>query len=160
MPAGMEPALALLKGDHDKVTDLFQRYAGLAEQEPLKLALARQICLELKVHTALEAELFYPALQGTGGGAQLVPEALRQHPYILELVDHVLSLQAGAQPYEGVLQQMREAVQQHVTEEEGQLFAQGQGRLAVSLADRLQQRKQQLLDTMKTEVHMQPPPKP
>src|SRR5262245_6885737 len=123
MPAGTEPALALLKADHNKVTDLFQRCAGLAEQDPLKLALARQICLDLKVHTVLEDELFYPTLQGTGRGAPLVHEAIRQHTRILELVDQVLSLQAGAQPYEEVLQQMREVMQQHVTEEEGQLFA-------------------------------------
>jgi Hemerythrin HHE cation binding domain len=70
MPAETEPVLALLKADHNKVTELFQRCAGLADQDPLKLALARQMCLDLKVHTVLEEELFYPVLQGTGGGFQ------------------------------------------------------------------------------------------
>ena len=59
-----QDAIALLKEDHRKVEKLFKEFEE-AKGEGRKEKLARQICLELSVHAAIEEEIFYPACQGT-----------------------------------------------------------------------------------------------
>jgi len=55
-------AIALLKEDHKKVSDLFAQYEKLGDKAKVaKLKLARKICAELKVHTQIEEEILYPA---------------------------------------------------------------------------------------------------
>ena len=55
-------AIALLKGDHRRVAGLFKKFEEA--RGPAKAALARDICLELSVHTLIEETLFYPAVSG------------------------------------------------------------------------------------------------
>ena len=56
-------AIALLKADHRKVEELFTKFEN-TNGKATKRKLAEQICNELKVHTLLEEEIFYPAFQG------------------------------------------------------------------------------------------------
>ncbi len=58
MPKATMDAIALLKADHRKVEELFEKYAKARGK---KAEIAQQICLELTVHTAIEEEFFYPA---------------------------------------------------------------------------------------------------
>ena len=53
-------AIALLKADHSKVEDLFEKFEA-AKSADKKAQLAEQICTELTVHTMIEEEIFYPA---------------------------------------------------------------------------------------------------
>src|SRR6185295_17954343 len=55
-------AIALLKADHRKVEDLFEKFEKARDGAKQKLAL--EICNELKIHTIIEEEVFYPALKG------------------------------------------------------------------------------------------------
>jgi hemerythrin superfamily protein len=56
-------AIALLKADHREVEDLFEQFEK-TKSASKKQAIARQICRELKIHTLIEEELFYPAFRG------------------------------------------------------------------------------------------------
>ena len=56
-------AIAMLKADHRKVEDIFEQFEK-ATSKAKKQQLAEQACLELKVHTILEEEIFYPACRG------------------------------------------------------------------------------------------------
>src|SRR5690349_21098888 len=58
-----QDAIALLKEDHRTVEKLFKDFES-AKGEGRKEKLARQICLELTVHTAIEEQIFYPACEG------------------------------------------------------------------------------------------------
>src|SRR5437773_72749 len=73
--AKSEAAIALLKADHRKVEELFKDFEK-AKGDGRKERLARQICLELSIHTALEEEIFYPACQGS------VEEELLKESYV------------------------------------------------------------------------------
>src|SRR5579875_2774541 len=61
--AKTKDAIALLKEDHRTVEKLFKEFED-AKGAGRKEKLARQICLELTVHTKIEEELFYPACDG------------------------------------------------------------------------------------------------
>ena len=56
-------AIALLKADHRKVEDLFEKFQK-AKDDTKKKALAEDICTELSVHATIEEEIFYPACNG------------------------------------------------------------------------------------------------
>ena len=61
MPSRDKPdAIALLMEDHRKVEDLFEK-AEKASDEDRKKKLVQQICTELKIHSMVEEEIFYPA---------------------------------------------------------------------------------------------------
>ena len=57
-------AIAMLKADHRKVEEIFADFEK-ARGRDRKRALAEQACLELKVHTVIEEEIFYPACRYT-----------------------------------------------------------------------------------------------
>jgi hemerythrin superfamily protein len=56
-------AVALLKADHRKVEELFEKFES-AKGAERKKALALEICTELCVHATIEEEIFYPACKG------------------------------------------------------------------------------------------------
>lgn len=62
-------ALQMLKQDHDKVSDLFVQF--IEGNSGNKRQLAHQIFKELEIHSTLEEELFYPALQNQGDPDEL-----------------------------------------------------------------------------------------
>lgn len=62
-------AIDMLKDDHRKVEALFEQF--LKEENGKEQQIAQQIFHELEVHSTLEEELFYPALQTQGDPAEL-----------------------------------------------------------------------------------------
>jgi uncharacterized protein YdcH (DUF465 family) len=50
-------AIALLKADHRKVETLFEKFETAGDKA--KKDIAHQICVELKIHTLIEEEIFY-----------------------------------------------------------------------------------------------------
>ena len=62
-------AVDLLKGDHERVKTLFQRYHRTRYLEKKKV-LTEQLFHELEVHAKLEEDIVYPAIRrelGPGG---------------------------------------------------------------------------------------------
>ncbi|HET6675087.1 MAG TPA: hemerythrin domain-containing protein [Nitrospiraceae bacterium] len=62
-------ALQMLKQDHDKVSELFVQF--IEGDAGNKRQVAHQIFKELEIHSTLEEELFYPALQNQGDPDEL-----------------------------------------------------------------------------------------
>ncbi len=56
-------AIALLKADHRKVEELFERFEK-ATAPAQKKSLVHEICTELKIHTIIEDKIFYPGFRG------------------------------------------------------------------------------------------------
>lgn len=117
-------AIALLKADHRKVEDLFAQFEKATDSKRQQ-ALATQICNELKVHTMLEEEIFYPAFEGKIDEDKL-KEAYVEHDSAKLLVNDIL----GATPdefYAAKVKVLSEEIEHHVKEEEQRsdgLFAQ------------------------------------
>src|SRR5581483_7295555 len=57
-----DDAISLLKSDHDKVKDLFEQFEN-AENRREKKKIAAQAIMELKIHAAIEEEIFYPTVR-------------------------------------------------------------------------------------------------
>jgi len=141
-------AIALLKADHRKVEDLFEQFEK-ARGSAAKQKICHQICVELKIHTAIEEEIFYPALRGKIEDDSL-DEAYVEHDGAKVLVNDLEQASPDADFYDAKVKVLSEEIKHHVGEEEMPkegMFAQARGTDVdlVELRDRMLARKQELM---------------
>src|SRR6476646_11352957 len=140
-------AIALLKDDHRAVEKLFKEFEG-AKGDGRKEKLARQICLEVSVHTAIEEEIFYPACQGTVE-EDLLKESYVEHDAAKLLIAEIEANEGGGDEFfDSKVKVLSEEIEHHVEEEEkpGGVFAQARkGKMDLEgLGEQLADRKSQL----------------
>ena len=153
MAARMD-AIALLKADHRKVEDLFEKFKK-AHDAARKKALAQEICTELCVHATIEEEIFYPACKGKVED-DLMHESYVEHDGAKVMIAELLASSPDDEYYDAKMTVLSEEIKHHVKEEEkpGEgVFAQArEGGLDMpALGERLAARKQQLLAKFKAE---------
>src|SRR5690349_24013192 len=89
-------AIVALTADHKRVKTLFKEVATLKEKggdkDEEKAELVKRICRELKVHTEIEEQIFYPAVREQIGDEDLMDEALVEHAGAKELVEQLESM--------------------------------------------------------------------
>jgi len=116
-----QDALALLKEDHRKVEKLFKEFES-AKGDGRKEKLARQICLELTVHTTIEEEIFYPACEGKVE-EDLLKEAYVEHDAAKLLMAEIENGSGQSDDFfDAKVQVLGEQIDHHVKEEEDELF--------------------------------------
>jgi hemerythrin superfamily protein len=129
--------IELLQQDHRKVEGLFNDYQSSKDDET-----AEQICRELEMHTTVEEEIVYPRL--TEIDAELEQHAEEEHDKAKELIDQI---RAKPDDVAGLVEQLQQAVQHHVNEEENKAFPEMRARLGADLEDlgaAVEERKQTL----------------
>lgn len=159
--AAMVDAIALLKSDHRKVEDLFVQYEA-SEDDDEKTSLSRQICTELKIHTLIEEEIFYPSLEGKIE-SDVLEEAYVEHDGAKMLVNDLEAGSAGDEYYDAKVKVLSEEIKHHVREEEMPdqgMFAQARaaGVDLMALGTQLKARKEELM--AQAEADGLPPAKP
>lgn len=154
-------AIALLKNDHRTVEDLFAKFQK-ASDEAKKWELAQQICNELKIHTMIEEEIFYPTFEGQIED-DLYREAYVEHDGAKVLINDIMASGGKGEFFDAKVTVLCEEIDHHVKEEEKPaegFFAQARatGADMVELRDRLTARKQEL--EQQAETTGLPPAKP
>lgn len=109
-------AIALLKADHRTVEDLFAAFES-ARERVRKEKLAREICTELKIHTAIEEEIFYPVFRGKVED-DLLDEAYVEHDGAKILINDIEAGGEGDDFYDAKVKVLSEEIEHHVKEEE------------------------------------------
>ena len=109
-------AIMLLKADHRKVEDLFEKFEK-ASGTAAKKKLAHQICVELKIHTLIEEELFYPAFRGKIE-EDVLDEAYVEHDGAKVLVNDIEAGGPEDDFYDAKIKVLSEEIKHHVHEEE------------------------------------------
>ena len=142
-------AVAILKADHRKVEGLFEKFEK-AKSDSVKKSLVQEICTELSIHTAIEEEIFYPAVKKARSEhvKDEVREAYEEHKQIKSLLAQVSSITSADEAYDMKIKVLKEDVEHHVEEEEGEMFPDakrllGETRL-VEMGSQLAARKQEL----------------
>jgi len=118
-------ALELLMTDHRKVEDLFSQYEDEKEgDEDTRRQLAQRICAELKVHTQLEEELFYPFLRENleEEDMELVEEAQVEHNSAKDLIEQIEGATQIDDEFNAKVKVLGEYIKHHVGEEENEVF--------------------------------------
>ncbi|MEJ7927256.1 hemerythrin domain-containing protein [Sphingobium sp. AN641] len=141
-------AIALLKADHRKVEELFETFEA-TKAPSKKQAIAREICTELKIHTSIEEEIFYPAFRGKIEDDTL-DEAYVEHDGAKILINDIEAGSAEDDFYDAKVKVLSEEIKHHVHEEEMPsegMFAQCRKTDVdlVALRDAMMARKQKLM---------------
>src|SRR5688572_1087163 len=135
-------ATRLLKQDHDKVKGLFEQFEQ-AEADDQKRLLVTQIIKELQVHTTVEEDVFYPAVRTADEKTEeLVREGLEEHHVADQLMREIQALDVSDPQLEAKMTVLKENVEHHVEEEEGEMFPGLQRKLGT---EKLEQLGEQML---------------
>ena len=139
-------AIALLKADHEAVSDLFAEYEK-TRSVPKKKALVAEICTALSVHAQIEEEIFYPAIKAALKDKLLVPEATVEHAGVKDLIAQLEGIEPDGEMYDAKVKVLSEYVKHHVKEEQNEMFpkAKTSSLDMVELGARLAARKDDLL---------------
>ena len=115
-----ENAIAMLKSDHQKVKELFDKFEGKSTSKSTIVARALQ---ELKVHATIEEELFYPSLrQQIIDKDGLMPEADEEHHVAKVLIAELENMKGDEEHWEAKFKVLAESVRHHIKEEEKEIF--------------------------------------
>ncbi|MBI6939822.1 hemerythrin domain-containing protein [Pseudomonas putida] len=119
-------AIDLLIQDHKLVKKLLEELSATTERAvKRRTELLQRIEQELQVHTALEEEILYPAIKQAGGKeeAKMYYEAKEEHRTVDSLVlPDLLHTEPGTLEFAGRVKVMKELLEHHIEEEEGELF--------------------------------------
>lgn len=110
--------LQLLAEDHRKVEGLFasfEKASGAAAKEKI----VKEICTELKIHTMIEEEIYYPAIEGKVEQPDL-DEAYVEHDSAKLLVNELEAAEPDEGYYDAKVKVLQELIEHHVKEEEKQ----------------------------------------
>lgn len=154
-------AIALLKADHRAVEALFASFEK-ASGSSRKRDLAERICDELKIHTSIEEEIFYPALNGKID-EDLLKEAYVEHDGAKVLINDIMAGGPDDEFYDAKVKVLSEEIEHHVKEEEQPsegMFAQARATDVdlVVLRDQMLARKEEL--KAQAETNGLPPAQP
>ena len=138
---------SLIKKDHQEVTSLFKKLHDAQGSRVMCEQLFTQLKEELELHSHAEAQVFYPALQEDEVMQEMVEEALDDHQLMAELLEELATTRTGSAAWDEKLQILEEHVQEHVEEEESDIFDVARQFLsegdAAELAERWQTAKQE-----------------
>lgn len=121
-------AVAALKKDHQRVKALFERFEDSEDEREVK-DIVDEALAALKVHAALEEELFYPALrrQVEAGAVKdedgILEEADEEHHAAKVLIAELELMDGSERNYCAKFMVLAENVRHHIKEEEGELFS-------------------------------------
>ena len=140
----MDP-FKLLKADHEKVSQLFERIEKASGKA--KSSIFKQIQNELEIHTQIEEDIFYPALRKAEETRDITLEAFEEHRVVKELLGELAAGKPSDQ-WDAKLTVLKENVEHHVDEEENDMFGKAKDVLsdeeAEVLGDRMAAEKKRL----------------
>ena len=145
-------AIELLKADHDRVRELLGKLIHTtARAVKSRTDLLEKIESEVKIHTRLEEEIFYPAFRDSDGKDhdEMFFEAKEEHRAVEALVlPDLKQTQPDSESFSGRAKVLKELIEHHAQEEEEEMFPEAQKSLSsdqlAELGERMSQRKKEL----------------
>ena len=143
----VENAISLLKDDHKKVKKLFDEFKNAGRRQTKK-KIVEQTLMELRVHAAIEEEIFYPAVR-KHVGKDLMNEADEEHHVAKVLVAELTKMDGSEDHYDAKFTVLAENVRHHIKEEETEMLPKARAMQIDfdALGVEMLRRKKQLMDT-------------
>ena len=116
-------AIDLLKKQHKEVKGLFKKIEKAGDTRQRR-QLMNEITTALEAHTAIEEELFYPAVKelGTKKAEEMVGEAFEEHHVVKLVLADLPNVAPDDERFEAKMTVLSELVEHHVEEEEIEMF--------------------------------------
>jgi hypothetical protein len=118
-------AIALLKADHDKVKKMLAEGESTTERgEKTRTELFATLKGEMIVHERIEEEIFYPTLKEHPRAKDIVLEGYEEHHVVDEIMGELEALDVTDETWGAKFKVMKENIEHHIEEEEGEMFKQ------------------------------------
>jgi hemerythrin superfamily protein len=118
-------AIALLEADHRKVKGLLAELESTTERGvKTRTELFATIKGELTLHEVVEEEIFYPALKSHPKAQDIVLEGYEEHHVVDLLMGELEALDVSDETWGAKAIVMKENIEHHIEEEEGEMFTQ------------------------------------
>ncbi len=116
-------AFELLKQDHQKVSDIFSKLEDTTERaEKTRTELFATLKQELDIHAHVEETIFYPVLKREAETREITLEGFEEHNVIKRLLTELEAEDHTTEQWTAKLKVLKENVEHHVEEEEGEMF--------------------------------------
>ena len=140
-------AFTLLKDDHEKVAWILEKIEATTERATKgREELFAQLKNELDVHTRIEETILYPTLEEYDETRDISLEAYEEHAVVKRLLEELESAPKDDEQWTAKFTVLKENIEHHVEEEEGEMFKKARKVLSedeiAMLGERLQEAKQ------------------
>ena len=133
-------ATSLLIKDHEAVKKLFAQFEAAGDAAyKVKKAIFETIKSELLVHMDIEESIFYPAVKAQPSEElkDEIREADEEHHVAKLLIAEISKMKPEDEQYDAKVTVLRENIEHHVKEEEGELFPNTKKRLDKEFLEQL-----------------------
>lgn len=148
----MDP-IALLKKDHEEVKTLFESYESAGDDAIVtKQRLFLEIRAALTVHMDIEETIFYPAVKRVHDEEvkDMVREADEEHHVVKVLLSELSKMTPEDEQFDAKVTVLKENIEHHVKEEEGELLPDAKKKLSKEMLDQLGDEMEERKDTLVT----------
>ena len=130
-------AIDLIKGDHERINDMFEQ--ALKTDDPgTRTELLQRIRAELIAHERMEEDIFYPALRSASEKAKdIVLEGYEEHHVIDLILDEMFEVPEDTEQWHAKLKVLHENLEHHIEEEEEEMFARARKAMSAETLDEL-----------------------
>ena len=135
----MEATTLLIK-DHEAVKKLFEQFEAAGDAAyKLKKSIFETIKSELLIHMDIEESIFYPAVKAQPSEElkDEIREADEEHHVAKLLMAEISKMKPEDEQYDAKVTVLRENIEHHVKEEEGELFPNTKKRLGKEMLEQL-----------------------
>jgi hypothetical protein len=145
-------AIELLREDHKRLRGLLGRLEKTTERaSESREELLQRIEQEVKIHTTIEEEIFYPAYKAAvtkREDAKLYQEAIEEHHVADTVLGEIKQADVESDIFSAKAKVLKDVIEHHAQEEETQMFPRAKRAMEPSelrfLGSRLLERKRQL----------------
>lgn len=114
-------AIDLLKSQHREVEKIFELIEK-SKSSTEKTALMRDVADSLAGHAAIEEQIFYPSVM-ENETEDMLREAVEEHLAVKRVIVDLLETSVEDESFDAKVKVLKEQVEHHVKEEEGELFS-------------------------------------
>jgi hemerythrin superfamily protein len=138
-------ATDLLKKQHKNVKALFKKVEQ-TEDGRRRRQLMDEIANELKIHTKIEEEIFYPAVReiGTSKAEEIVDESFEEHHVVDLVLAELPQIDPEDDRFAAKMTVLSELVEHHADEEEDEMFPMCEKKLGRERLEQLGEQMQQM----------------
>ena len=131
-------AFTLLKADHKKVAGLLEKIDETTERAvKTREELFTQLKTELDIHARIEETIFYPVLEEADETRDITLEAFEEHKVVKTLLGELETLGKDQEEWTAKFTVLKENIEHHVEEEEGEMFPKARKVLSEAEAEEL-----------------------
>ena len=144
-------ALTLLEDDHKDIKKLLNKADDTTERAvKTRAALLREIGVKLTAHEKIEEEIFYPALKEHPKAKDIVLEGYQEHHVVDLIMGELKDLDVDDEKWGAKFAVMKENIEHHIEEEEGEMFTKARAAFSAEELDELGERMQAMKEEILT----------